>query len=230
MTTTTLPLEAAGPGSSRAATEELLGGLRRGGWNVQSWGRFVVAASARSVRQARAHPVALMEVSVLHLLFAVLGRRSGLGWLLTSWALAGSHLGMLEQRQRLGWANVITLTRGNLPAIVPALGAWLPVLAAVSDVADGVIARRSGTATPFGRHADFLADTALWTWFVLHHDESRLAKAAILSAWVLPVAGVAAASIARGGMVDVPRSRWWRPCAAIQALVCLRAVLRRVSR
>lgn len=224
------PVIGAGPGSSRAATEELLGGLRRGGWSARAWLRFVVAASVRSAQQARAHPVALVEVSVLHLVFAALGRRRGLGWIATSWALAGSHLGMLEQKQGLGWSNLITLIRANLPAVGPRLGSWLPVLAVVSDLADGVIARRTNTATPFGRHADFLADTALWTWFVLHHETSPAAKAATLSAWGLPVVFVATASFVRGGMVDVPRSRWWRPCAAIQAVICVRAVVRRASR
>jgi len=223
-------LTASGPGSSRAATEELLGGLRRGGWSARSWVGFVAAASARSARQARGHPLALVEVSVLHLLFAALGRRSGLAWVATSWALAGSHLGMLEQKQSLGWSNLITLTRANLPVVGPRLGFWLPVLAVASDVADGAIARRTNTATPFGRHADFLADTALWTWYALQHETSRAAKVATLSAWALPVALVATASFARGGMVDVPRSRWWRPCAALQVVVCLRAVIRRARR
>lgn len=223
-------LQGSGPGSSRAATEDLLGGLRRDGWSARSWVGFVAAASARSARQARGHPLALTEVSVLHLLFAALGRRSGLRWVATSWALAGTHLGMLEQKRHPGWANLITLTRANLPAVGPRLGSWLPVLAIVSDVADGAIARRTSTATPFGRHADFLADTALWTWFVLHHERSRAMNAATLTAWGVPVVLVAAASFARGGMVDVPRSGWWRPCAAIQVVVCLRAVIRRARR
>jgi phosphatidylglycerophosphate synthase len=223
-------LQGSGPGSSRAATEELLGGLSRGGWRARSWMGFVATASTRSARQARGHPLALMEVSVLHLLFAALGRRGGRAWVATSWALAAIHLGMLEQKQRLGWANLISLTRANLPAVGPRLGSWLPVLAIVSDVADGAIARRTSTATPFGRHADFLADTALWTWFVLHHERSRAVKAATLTAWGVPVVLVAAASFARGGMVDVPRSRWLRPCAALQVLICLRAVIRPAGR
>ena len=192
--------------------------------------RFVLAASVRSAQQARAQPVALVEVSALHLMFAALGRPRGLLWIASSWALAGSHLGMLEQKQSLGWSNLITLTRANLPAVGPRLGSWLPVLAVVSDLADGAIARRTNTATPFGRHADFVADTALWTWYTLQHETSRAAKVATLSARALPIVLVATASFARGGMVDVPRSRWWRPCAAIQALVCVRAVIRQASR
>jgi len=171
-------------------------------------------------------------VSILNLLFAALGGRSGWPWVATSWTLAGSHLGMLEDRKRLGWANLITLARANLPALGPGsrLGAWLLVLAVASDVADGVIARRTDTVTPFGRHGDFLADTALWIWLVLRHEPSRTAQAATLAAWGLPVVLVAAASFARGGMVDVPRSRWRRPCAAMQVVLCLRAVIRRSSR
>ncbi len=220
----------AGPGSSRAATELLLGELRRGGWSAPSWVGFLKATATRSVQQARAHPVALIEMSVLHLVFALLNGRRRWGWTVTSWALAGTHLGMLEQRQSLGWANLLTLTRANLPVIGPRLGSWLPVLAVVTDLADGAIARRTNTVTPFGRYADFLADTAVWTWYTLHHETSPAAKAATLSAWGIPVVLVAAASFARGGMVDVPRSRWLRPCATIQAVLCVRAVIRRITR
>lgn len=213
-------------GSSRAATRELLGDLSRGGWSGHAWARFLCAASARSVEQARARPVALVQVSVLHLLVAAGSTPRGRVWAAASWALASSHLGLLEDRSGIGWANLLTLVRANLPALDVRAGAWLPVLAVLTDVADGAIARVADTVTPFGRHADFLADTALWTWFTLHHEPNRIVKAAVLIAWGLPVAAVAAASFARGRMIDVPRSRWWRPCASVQAAVCLRALVR----
>ncbi len=219
-----------GPGSSRATTERLLGDLQRDGLTPRAWSSFLRATTLRSVDQARNHPAALAELSALHLLFAANSSARGRLWVALSWALTSSHLGLLEERRSLGWANVITVTRANLPAYGARLGTWIPVLAVISDVADGALARRSQTTTPFGRHADFLSDTAVWTWFSLHHEPSRLARTVTLASWVLPVVVVAGASFARGGMVDVERSRWWRPCATVQAIMCARALTRRFRR
>lgn len=127
--------------TSRAATDELLAGLRAGGWRPRTWARFLTLATRRSVHQARLHPRALAEVTVLHAVFAVLGGRR---WTLLSWTLAVSHLGMLDARQSLGLPNAVTLVRANLPAIGGGIGRWLPVLALTSDVADGRLARRNG--------------------------------------------------------------------------------------
>ncbi len=219
-----------GPGSSRVATEQLLGDLQRDGLTPRAWSSFLRAAILRSVEQARSHPAALAELLVLHLLFATGSSARGRTWVALSWALMASHLGLLEERRTLGWANVITVARANLPAYGTRFGTWIPVLAVLSDVADGALARRSQTTTPFGRHADFLSDTAVWTWFTLHQEPSRLARTVTLASWALPVVVVTAASFARGGMVDVERSRWWRPCAAVQAVVCARALTRRFRR
>ncbi len=83
-----------------------------------------------------------------------------------------SHLGMVEgpagqPRRALGEANGLTLVRAGL---VPALAlltaspaAWLAVLAVAlaTDALDGVVARRQGTETRLGAHADPAVDTAL---------------------------------------------------------------------
>ena len=220
----------AGPGSSRAATERLLGDLRRDGLAPQAWLSFLLAATSRSVEQARSHPTAVVQLLALHLLFMARAPARGRLWVTFSWLLTTSHLGLLEERRTLGWANVITVARANLPAYGTRLGAWIPVLCVLSDVADGALARRSQATTPFGRHADFLSDTAVWTWFALHHEPSRVVRTVTLASWALPVVVVAGASFARGGMIDWKRSPWWRPCAAVQAVVCFRALTRRFRR
>jgi len=219
-----------GPGSSRAATERLLGDLRRDGLTPRAWSSFLGAATFRSFEQARSHPAAFVQLSALHLLFTVGSSPRGRLWVALSWLLTTSHLGLLEERRTLGWANVITVTRANLPAFGSRLGTWIPVLAVLSDVADGALARRSQTTTPFGRHADFLSDTAVWTWSpcttnpVGSSGRSRSPAGPCPSSWSPEPAS-------RGGaMIDVERSRWWRPCAAVQAVVCVRALTRRFRR
>lgn len=215
-----------GPGSSRAATQRLLGVLRSGGWTPRTWARFWAATSARSVEQVRTHPYAFAQLTGLHALFAAVAAGRGRVWVTTSWAMTVTHLGLLEERRSLGWANLITVARANLPAVGDRCGTWLPVLAVVSDVADGALARSTETTSPFGRHADFLADTAVWTWFVLRHEPSRAVQVITIAGWLAPVVAVTGLSVARGGMVDVPRSRWWRPLAALQAVLCARAIVR----
>ena len=60
-----------------------------------------------------------------------------------------------------------------LPAARHALGAGVPVAALITDFADGQIARRTSSVTRFGAQGDFLADAALWTWFVIRYENSR---------------------------------------------------------
>lgn len=223
-------LDSTGPGSGRAATERLLSGLRADMLTPRGWSSFLGAATQRSVEQARIRPTAVLELSALHVLFAVGSSARGRLWVAISWLLTVGHLGLLEERRTLGWANLITVTRANLPAYGTRLGTWIPVLAVVSDVADGALARHTATTSPFGRHADFLADTAVWTWFTLHHEPSPIARSLTLACWALPVVAVAGASTARGSMVDVKRSRWWRPCATVQAVICVRALTRHFRR
>jgi len=163
---------------SRAASNELLAGLRRGGFGPRALGAFVADATMRSWREAAARPRAVVETTAVH---AAIG-------------------GLPAAGHRLG-----------TPATV--------ALALATDFADGKIARGTGAVTRFGAQGDFLADTALWTWFVVRHEQSTAWRIATFAAWATPVIGVAAASVARGGMVDLPRSRWFRPAAAVEVLI-----------
>ena len=210
---------------SRAATNELLDGLRQGRWRPRAWTRFLLHATRRSIHQAQLRPRALGEITALHIVFAAVGRRKRPVWTVTSWVLAATHLGMLEQRRSLGVANVITLTRANLPTLTSAWGS--PVVALASDLADGRLARKLSTQSPFGAAADSLADAAFWAWFALHHEPSRRIRAAALLAWVVPVIAVTTTSVGRGQMVDAPRPAIVRPAAAMQAALAVRAILRR---
>lgn len=209
--------------SSRAATNDLLGVLREGKWQPRAWELFLARTAQRSVQQAILHPRALAEVTVLHAAFAVLGPRKRPAWTLTSWALAATHLGMLEHRRSIGWANAITLTRANLPTFTD--HRWTAVLAVGTDLADGRLARRIGTDSPFGAAADSLADAAFWAWFAHQHEPTRHLRTAALLAWVVPVVTVTTASLKSGRMVDAPRPTVVRPAAALQAILTARAII-----
>ena len=140
--------------------------------------------------------------------------------------LSALNLGMLEDRDRLSPADTLTLIRGNLPALAAGSGRWAGVVAIASDLADGRLARRQGTVSPFGDYADSLADAAFWTWLVLRHEPSRAVRAAAITGWVVPVAAVTAASLAHGEMAERPRPALLRPAAAMQAIVAIRRLLR----
>lgn len=211
--------------TSRAATDELLAGLRAGRWRPAAWARFVSSSARRSVHQAGAHPTALVELTAVHAVMALLaGRRHG-RWVVASWVLAASHLGMLDARRSLGVSNVITLFRANLPALGGPTR-WLPILAVVTDLLDGRSARCLGEETAFGSSADSLADAAFWTWFALSHEPSRVVRIAAFAAWTAPVLLVTVASIVGGRMVDPPRPALLRPAAAMQAVLAIRALVR----
>ncbi|MBC7725168.1 MAG: CDP-alcohol phosphatidyltransferase family protein [Burkholderiaceae bacterium] len=135
---------------------------------------------------------------------------------------------MLGDRRSIGIPNALTLIRGNLPAVEHRLGRALPVLSLATDFADGKIARATGAVTPFGTQADFLADTAFWTWFIVRHEPSRVVRVLTLASWAVPVLAIAAASITKGRMLDVPRSAWFRPAAAMEVFIGARAVVRNI--
>ncbi|MBX9471617.1 CDP-alcohol phosphatidyltransferase family protein [Microcella sp.] len=216
---------------SRAATDELLGGLRRGGFGGRALGAFVADATLRSIREARKRPIALAEATAVHVGMAALAHPHGRVWIATSWLMTVTHLGMLEHRTSMGLPNLLTIARANLPAAEARLGSvQIVALALVTDFVDGKLARRTGTVTRFGTQGDYLADAALWTWFTVKHEPSRGWQLATLAAWAIPVAGLTIASFAKGGMVDVPRSRWLRPAAAIEVLIGARVLARIVGR
>lgn len=212
---------------SRAATDALLEMLRGGRWRPGAVGRFLLLAAHRSVRQAVRRPFAFAQVGALHgLLFTSARGPGSKTWVATSWNLNVLHLGLLENRDRLSEADVITLLRGNLPTTALGHSRWSGLLAIALDLADGRLARRQGTMSPFGDYADSLADAAFWTWLVVRHEPSRTVRAAALAAWMVPVVAVTAVGVRRGSMPDRPRPALLRPAAAMQVVVAARHVLR----
>ncbi|WP_211323037.1 CDP-alcohol phosphatidyltransferase family protein [Amycolatopsis palatopharyngis] len=210
---------------SRAATDQLLTEVRAGRWRPRAWGRLLAHAGLRSVGQARSHQRALAELTALHLLFVASAGRGRRRWPLVSWLLAASHLGLLEHRRSIGYATVLTLVRANLPVF--AAGRWVPALALATDIADGRLARALEDTSPFGAAADSLADAAFWSWVAVRHEPSRRLRAVALLAWAAPVLTVTGVSVGRGRMVDAPRPILLRPAALLQAVLAIRAVLRR---
>lgn len=211
---------------SRAATNQLLSVLRTGGWSVRAWQDFLVLATRRSVEQARLRPRAFAEVTVLHVVIALLTPCQRQPWVTISWALSTTHLGLLEDHKRLGLPNILSLLRANLPALEARVGPALPVLALGSDFLDGRLARATGVTTRFGAMADVFADTAVWTWFAFRHEPSAWMKAATIAAWAAPATAITAASFHRGQMVDLSRPTWARPGAIIETVLAARAVSR----
>ncbi|PCG85375.1 hypothetical protein CIB93_14510 [Streptomyces sp. WZ.A104] len=214
---------------SRAATNALLAGLCADGLAPAAVVRFLGLAAHRSLRQAARRPRALAELTVLHGALFVLasGRRPGRRWVAAGWVLAVLHLGLLEHRTRLATADVLTLMRGNLPALPGGAGRASGVLAVGLDLADGRQARHQGTTSPFGEYADTFADAAYWTWLTLRHEPSRTLRTAAIAAWALPVVTVTGLALRRGTMPERPRPVLLRPAAALQAVVALRHLTRR---
>lgn len=215
---------------SRAATDELMRALRADRYAPAAWSRFLARATKRSIRQALKRRRALLESTVLHAGLAVLADPRRRAWVATSWLFTVTHLGMLELRRPLGIANSLTLIRANLPALENRVGSAVPVLALATDWLDGRVSRATGTETRFGRQADFLADTAVWTWFTMRHEPNKWFRAATFAAWGSTVVGVTIASFAGGVMRDIPRSRWMRPAAALQVIFAARIVVKHLTR
>lgn len=208
-----------GEPDSRAATDALLGVLRRGRFGPRAWWAFTAATSARSAVQAARHRRPLVEAVALHLLLGLLARPRRRLWVASSGAYVLLHLGMLEGRRSLGVPNALTIVRANLPALVERVGPAMVLVALLTDVADGRLSRGTGWQTRFGAQADFLADTAFWTHHVAAPGTPRVLRVASLAAWAVPVAAVTATSVARGRMVDVPRRPWFRPAMTAQLVL-----------
>jgi hypothetical protein len=67
--------------------------------------RFSLLAVERSLRQAASHPRALAEITALHAAFLTVSHGHRRGWVAISWTLAATHLGLLEDRDRLSAAG-----------------------------------------------------------------------------------------------------------------------------
>lgn len=212
--------------STRDASNRLLAVLRDGSWSPSAWARFAALTALRSIDTARANPRALAQSTAIHLPFLWAAPPRRRPWVMTSWLLTITHLGMIGDTDTLGVPNTLTLIRANLPAVEARLGAALPVLSLLTDFADGRIARATGQVTAFGAQADFIADAAFWTWFVMRYDPSRLARIATVAAWVMPVVGLAVTGAVRGRITDLPRSAWLRPAAVLEVIIGGRAIVR----
>jgi hypothetical protein len=209
---------------SRAFTDAALADLRASGWSPGGWARFLARTGRRSAQQIGLHRRAAVEVTLVHGVFLGLGscRRRTWWWVGSSWAMTMTHLGLLGGRRSIGWPNVISLARANLPVTGQRLGRWLGLTALVSDKLDGSLARRQGP-TMMGFYADSLADAAFWTWFGAGGEFGPVVRGATVAAWVVPVAVAAVVSIRRGEMVDIPRPALVRPAAALQFVLALRS-------
>jgi hypothetical protein len=208
---------------SRAFTDAALAALRAERWSPGSWARFADQVARRSAQQVAAHPRATAELTALHAGFALAGRGRGLRWVVISWLMAVTHLGLLGQRRSIGWANVVSLARANLAVTGEPLGRWVGVAALLSDKLDGTVARRT-CPTMFGFYADSLADAAFWTWLAIRREPSQWVRVASLAAWAVPVVAVTAASLGRGEMLESPRPVLLRPAAAMQVVLAVRSL------
>lgn len=216
------------PPESRAFVDQALAELRRSRWWPGGWAAFLRRCGTRSAEQARTRPLAVLEVTALHLALLALAGRSRVGArlpLAVSWAMAITHLGLLgSPRRSIGPANALSLVRANLPA-----GRWSPLVAIGTDLADGCLARLT-TATAFGAYADGLADVTFWTRQVWAREPSRVLRVAAAALWPLPLSVIGAAYFATGRTVDYPRLAFVRRLSAgLQCLLAARAVTGRLE-
>jgi len=199
---------------SRVFVNDALAELRASRWRPAAWATFLRRCGARSAEQARRHPRAAVEVTVVHLAMLPIARRSPV-LLTASWSLAMTHLGLLGARAgSIGPASALSMLRANLPA-----RRWGLPLAVATDVADGWLARRTAP-TAFGAYADPLADVTFWTRHVWARERSFTLRAAATGLWLLPVLAIAAAYFIGGRTVDYPR-----PLVARRLSACLQLLL-----
>ena len=205
---------------SRAFVDKALGDLRRSRWTPRAWAKFLWRCCVRSAEQARGHPLAALEVTVLH---------AGLGWLAwggpglaASWGLAMTHLGLLgSERRSIGLPNLLSLLRANLPTT-----RWAPVVAIGTDFADGWLARLT-TPTALGAFADPLADGVFWTRHTSTQRPGRILGAAVAGTWLVPLAAISVRYFAVGRAIDYPRPLLVRRLSAgLQCLLAARALMR----
>ena len=203
------------PPGSREFVNELLANLREARYRPRAWGRMLVRSTVRSLEQVAAHPRAALEVvGIFSSLAALRGAR-----LRTSAAcmLAITHLGLLGERRSIGLANMLSLVRAGLPA-----RRWAVLVAVGTDLADGLVARRSGP-TAFGSYADPLADLAFWTAVASHGRIGKLERILIAGLWAAPAAMITATYFVAGRSIDYPRPLLVRRASAVtQALLAIR--------
>jgi phosphatidylglycerophosphate synthase len=207
-------------GESRQFVDDLLGELASRRFVPSAWGDFIARSLLRAVKQARKHPTAAAEVTAIHLLVAATGSRL---WTFVSWSLCITHLGLLGERQALGWPNRLTLLRALLPVLAPA-SRWTSMVALATDVGDGLMARR-GEESAFGAYADPIADGAFWSWYALRWEPNRCLRWVPITLFAASVAGISVAYFAHGRSIDYPRPVSIRYASAVcQVLLALRSL------
>jgi len=210
---------------SRQFVDDILAELAAGRFGPSAWASFIGRSLVRSIDQIRIHPAAATEVTALHLLAGAVGSRR---WSFLSWCLCITHLGLLSERQALGWPNRLTLLRALLPSLAPA-SRWTPLAALATDFVDGRWARRGGESA-FGGFADPIADGAFWSWYALRWEPNRWLRWVPITLFAATVAGISVAYFAGGRTIDYPRPKAVRyASAAVQILLTFRS-LRSVSR
>ncbi len=160
----------------RWARERLLE-LRRSRYGLRGWQRFLAASFERAgetrALRCREHLQVLL-VSAAGLIPWIAAAASGafllaavgaVWWLLVMLMLDW-HLGMLDDLDRLGPANVLSLARaGAVPAVAllaePA-AAFVFLAAGITDGTDGPLARRRGEQSRLGLWLDGGTDTLLF--------------------------------------------------------------------
>ncbi len=191
----------------------------------------------------------LVAVGLLFMAARVLGAVFGLSLLFPTLAalvlaaklvLALNAIDAGHPHARLGAANVVTLARAALVALLAALireapwepVAWLAVTlgttVAVLDGVDGYLARRSGLASDFGARFDMETDAffilvlaaIVWThgkadWWVL--GAGGLRYVFVAAGWVLPWM--------RGSLSPTLRGKWMAVVQMVGLLVALGPVI-----
>ena len=134
---------------------------------------------------------------------APLGPRAAIRWLLW-WAMLDWHLGMVEnddgagrRARALGAADALTLTRlWAAPLARRTAHPALIAIASASDVADGLLARRSAP-TRLGGDLDRAADAAFF-----HAAVRGLVARGALRPWILAVEGAHLVVVVGAGVVS----------------------------
>ena len=215
------------PAGSRQWLDAELGELRRSPSAPASWWRFIIHSIERSRQQWRLHPRAARDLLVAHLALFAVTRKP---WVGVSFVFCATHLGLLGDDDRLGPANLVSLVRANLPAVLPA-SRWSVPVAAFSDGLDGWLARRTRRETAFGAYLDGLADVAFWSWFSIKREPKPALRILGLAFWTLPAVGITAAYFVTGRTIDYPRLRLVRQFSAVvQAALALRSLDSGVTR
>ena len=112
--------------------------------------------------------------------------------------------------------------------------AILPIEVDLPGIDLRILAYQSwSSASRFQSEAKPLTQTichrSVWTWFTIRHERNRWQRAATLAAWGLRVVAVTATSFTGGAQGDLPRSRWIRQAATLQAILGIRIALAQIT-